>query len=254
MLIIISPAKKLDFNKITNPHYTTPRLLNHTNQIIRSLKQKSASEIGQLMHLSEALSLLNYKRYQSFDIEHNLHNAKPALFTFAGDVYSSLSAKDFTNQHLLFAQQHLRVLSGLYGLLRPFDLIQAHRLEMGTKLSISRHANLYSFWQKDLTALINHDIKETNAKCVINLASKEYSQVIDCTQITVPVVNIHFRQHKGGELKNIGILNKKARGKMANFIVNSKINKLEELHKFQQSNYIFQKDLSDINNYFYHQE
>ena len=253
MLLLISPAKKLDFSPYKDTAYTQPRLLNNASQLISELQHKSASEIGQLMHLSQNLSNLNYQRYQVFNHDHNLQNAKQALFTFAGDVYSALDANSLTAKHIEYAQQHLRILSGLYGLLRPLDLIQAHRLEMGTKLPVAQHNNLYSFWEHDLTNLLTQDINASHAECVINLASQEYAKVLVTQKITPPLVNIHFKQLKNGQLKNIGLLTKKARGHMARFIITNQLTKHQDIVNFDTDNYVFQSDLSDATNYVFHQ-
>ena len=253
MLLLISPAKKLDFTPYKDTAYTQTRLLNNTEKLVSELQQKSASEIGQLMHLSQNLSDLNYQRYQLFNHDHNLQNAKQALFTFAGDVYSALDANSLTKAHIEYAQQHLRILSGLYGLLRPLDLIQAHRLEMGTKLPVSQHNNLYSFWQHDVATLLTQDINASDTKCIINLASQEYAKMLSKQKILYPVVNIHFKQLKNGQLKNIGLLTKKARGHMARFIITNQLNSFQDIVNFDTDNYVFQSDLSDSTNYVFHQ-
>lgn len=251
MLLILSPSKSQDFvTKSPIDNFSQPQYRSEIQHLIASLKNKSIAEIKSLMSISDKLAELNYDRFQKFASEFNYQeNAKQAVFSFTGDVYDGLNAENFNEADLNFANQHLRIISGLYGLLKPSDLIQPYRLEMKTKLNNNKGEDLYQFWQETLTA----EIKKLLAKekYLINLASNEYSSAIKFKELEAPVINITFKENKNGNIKIIAIYAKKARGLMANYIIKNKLTELGDLKKFDIDNYKFAADLSDEKNFTY---
>lgn len=231
MKIVISPAKSLDF-ECESPikKFTQPVFLDDSKKLIKKMREYSPEEIGKLMKISDKLSDLNYQRFSDWQTPFTSKNAKHSIYAFNGDVYDGLDAKSLSAKDIEFAQEHLRILSGLYGLLRPLDLMQAYRLEMGTKLKPS----LYEFWGDKLTKELGDDL-------VVNLASNEYFKAIKPKNI----LKIDFKENKNGELKIIAIYAKKARGLMANYIIKNKITKAEKIKKFDIDGYKFREDLSD---------
>ena len=193
------------------------------------------------MNISEKISLLNYERYIRWSLPFNKNNAHPALLLFQGDVYKGISADDFKKEDFLFAQSSLRILSGLYGILKPLDLIQPYRLEMGTQIKIGKHNDLYDFWGEEITQAIN---KDKNSDYLINLASVEYFKSIKKDKFKAKLINIIFKEKRNGNYKIIGINAKKARGLMSRYIIKNKINNPEDLKKFKEENYIYNKNLS----------
>ena len=178
MIILLSPAKTLDFSPSEVKEFTTPRLLDKSQTLVNLLKKKSANSLKKLMGVSDNIAQLNVERFQNYARPFTLDNAKQSVLAFKGDVYTGLEAEGFGEEDLAFAQKHLRILSGLYGLLQPMDLMQPYRLEMGTKLKVSRKKNLYEFWDKKITQLINEDLAKSGTDVVINLASKEYFHAV----------------------------------------------------------------------------
>ena len=249
--IILSPAKKL----ATKPFdygvkASQPIFQREVTDLIDVLQKKSASQLQQLMGISERLASLNYQRYQQFNpTRYQADNAYPALFNFKGDVYQSLDVDSLGDHALDFAHQHLVILSGLYGLLRPFDLMQDYRLEMGTRLQIGDCPNLYAFWQQQLTSYFNKEFSTEKKPILINLASMEYAKAIDFKQIQGQVIHIDFKEQKPSGLKTIGILAKRARGMMARFILENQVTSTEQLISFSQSGYAFRPDLSNEQRY-----
>jgi len=243
MLVVISPAKKLNENcdKKTVSNFTIPPFLEDSKKIVNSLRKYSSDKLSKLMNISEKISLLNYERYIKWSLPFNKKNAHPALLLFQGDVYKSISAEDFKEEDFLFAQNSLRILSGLYGILKPLDLIQPYRLEMGTQIKIGKHNDLYDFWGDEITQAIN---KEKNSDYLINLASVEYFKSIKKEKLKAKLINIIFKEKRNGSYKIIGINAKKARGLMSRYIIKNKINNPEDLKKFKQENYIYNKKLS----------
>jgi len=251
MLTVLSPAKKLlNFSKPYAEHYSTPMFLNKTGELIEILKGKTESDIMKLMTLSSSLAKLNYERYQAFKTEESPVMASyPAIYFFQGDVYQTLRSAEWDSSTLEFAQNHLAILSGLYGLLRPLDLIQAYRLEMGTRLHNAAGATLYDFWQDTITAYINEQLKQHKEAVLVNLASTEYSKSIDIRALKFPVINIQFIEDKGGQQKVIGIFSKKARGMMARYIMQEKIDNVEAIKDFHESGYKFALGHSNENQF-----
>lgn len=246
MLILLSPSKTQDFEqKVTVPTTTIPRALGETQQLIKQLKALSMSELAQLMEISPKLAELNYHRYQQFTVPFTPDNAKPALTSFQGDVYSEIEVEHYTQEDFLFAQTHLRILSGLYGLLKPLDLIQPYRLEMGTKLSNARGKDLYHFWGDKITKLVNEDLATTHASALINLASQEYAGAITTAQLTQPVITPVFKEKRAGALKVIGLMAKRARGAMANAIIRQRLTQPQQLKSLEMLGYRYQASLSN---------
>lgn len=247
MLILLSPAKKLlNFNKQYLQETTSPIFNEQTEELIQYMKALSVTDIGKLMHLSTDLAELNYQRYQLFSLDNCLtSNGYPAIFLFQGDVYKSLQAEKWNNDTLTFAQRHLNILSGLYGLLRPLDKIQPYRLEMGTKLSNSRGKNLYDFWQAGITHELNQQLASHDNPCIINLASTEYFSAINVKALSFPILTIHFKEKTNNQIKVVGIHAKKARGSMANYILQHQMDSVEKIKQFNLLNYHYCEKSSD---------
>lgn len=240
MLALISPAKTLDYESaLPTDQYTLPRLLEHSQQLIDVSRKLSASEIASLMSVSEKIAQLNVARFRDWQLEFNFSNARQAIFAFKGDVYTGLDAYDLTLQDLEFAQTHLRMLSGLYGLLRPLDLMMPYRLEMGTKLANARGHNLYEFWDDKITQLVNADLEEANSDLLVNLASDEYYKSVKESKVKAEIIKPVFLDQKNGKYKVISFYAKKARGLMARYIIQNQLNRVEDLKFFNTDGYYF---------------
>lgn len=246
MLIVVSPAKKLDFEHFApTDEFTTPKYLDKSNALIKELKRLSSEEIGKLMKLSSNLSELNYTRYHNFKTPFSLKNAKQAAYAFKGDTYVGLDFESFNKTQIKYAQKHLRILSGLYGLLKPLDLIQPYRLEMGTRFSALGKKNLYGVWKEELTTDLNSELKKE--KILVNLASKEYFSAIDFKKIDAEIITPIFMEEKNGQYKMISFNAKRARGMMSQYILKNKICHIDDLKEFDMDNYKFNRKLSEIN-------
>ena len=247
MKIIISPAKKLDFeSKLPTARATQPKFLEQAEMINHKLERKSKKTIAKLMDISDKLAEINYQRYKDFHTPFTKQNARPAIYAFAGDVYVGLDAYTIPAEKLDLLQDSLRILSGMYGMLRPLDLMQPYRLEMGTQLSVDRKKNLYDFWKKQLTETLNSELE--NGELFLNLASVEYFKAIDEKKLKVPVISPIFKDFKNGELKIISFFAKKARGSMARFAIDKNINALEELKTFDYEGYMFSEKYTEKEN------
>ncbi|MUT69858.1 MULTISPECIES: peroxide stress protein YaaA [Stutzerimonas] len=248
MLMVISPAKTLDYETppITE-RFTLPQHLDHSQQLIELLRDYSPAQISELMHLSDKLAALNVARYGSWTAEFTPDNAKQALLAFKGDVYTGLNVDDFTDDDLLFAQQHLRMLSGLYGLLRPLDLMQPYRLEMGTKLVNPRGKDLYAFWGERISDWLNEALREQGDDVLLNLASNEYFSSVKRKALNARVIEVDFKDMKNGQYKIISFYAKKARGLMARWVIKERIAKPEQLSAFDYEGYRFSADDSSAN-------
>lgn len=262
MLLLLSPAKSLDFDsKLPSNKATLPMNQAKMHQVLHQCQQLSIEQLANMMKISDKLATLNYERFQQFNLQQVNTNsielaqsenlARQAIFAFNGDVYDGLNASQFTESELDFAQQHLRILSGLYGLLRPLDVIQPYRLEMGTALQVDDAKNLYVFWQTELTTQINALLEVENG--LLNLASQEYFKVIDRTVIQKPIVDIVFLDQKTADsaYKIISFYAKKARGLMANFIIRNQINCFSELKHFHDAGYQFDPENSTETTFFF---
>lgn len=238
MKLVISPAKSLDLtSEMPTNRFTKPQFLETSVIINKKLARFSKAELSKLMGISEKLSDLNYHRNQDFQAVHTEENSRPAMYMFAGDVYIGLDAYTIPLEKLDRAQNTLRILSGLYGIVRPLDLVQPYRLEMGTKLSVHRKKDLYELWRSKITDALNQELKEN--ELFVNLASQEYFKAIDEERLKVPVVSPVFKDFKNGKLKIIAFHAKKARGAMARFIIDQNIEKKADLNSFDRDGYRF---------------
>lgn len=246
MKILLSPAKKLDFsNEKSSLENTDYVFSEQSKEIMKELSHYSVLQLSRLMKLSDKLALLNKERNDSWTYPFSVDDAKQALFAFKGEVYQNIRVNEFSASELELANKSIRIISGLYGILSPSDLILPYRLEMGTKLSVCGHKNLYSFWKDILT---KHLLSELNSEnFLMNLASDEYFKVFDSKEITVPIVTPIFKDVKNGKLKVVSFFAKRARGAMCNYIIKNKINSVEDIKLFNWSNYIFSKDDSTDN-------
>ncbi|MAG67521.1 peroxide stress protein YaaA [Pseudomonas sp.] len=248
MLMVISPAKTLDYD--TPPvieQSTQPRFVEHSVELIDVLREKSPQEIAKLMSLSDKLASLNVARYGSWERESTPQNAKQALLAFKGDVYTGLNAEDFNADDFAFAQQHLRMLSGLYGLLRPLDLMQPYRLEMGTKLSNPRGKDLYTFWGERISQWLNDDLAAQGDQVLLNLASQEYFGAVKPKALNARVIDTVFKDRKNGQYKIISFYAKKARGLMARYVIKERLQDPEGLKDFNLDGYRFDAASSSDN-------
>ncbi len=247
MLAIISPSKTQDFSECNIDIFSQTRQLESSNELIGILKSKSKSQISKLMSLSEKLSELNFDRFQKFKLPFTLDNAKQAILAFKGDVYNGINAPDLSNEDLEFAQSKVRMLSGLYGVVRPLDLIQPYRLEMGAKLSNAKGRDLYDYWGSQISNVLNEDEPDL----IINLASNEYFKAIDKNTLKANILDIVFKEKKGETYKVIGIYAKRARGLMINYIIRNRLENPEALKDFSDEGYRFDKDLSSDSSWVY---
>ncbi len=241
MLSVISPAKTLDFETpSTTDQVTQPDFLEHSKPLIDILRGYSPQQLSDLMGISDKLAGLNAARFAEWQPPFTLDNAKPAIQAFQGDVYTGLAANAFSDDDNRFAQKHLRILSGLYGLLRPLDLIQAYRLEMGTKLPNGAGNDLYAYWKPTLTHALNNAIEESGSNVLVNLASNEYFKAIDTKKLSARVITPVFKDEKNGSFKIISFYAKKARGLMSAWIIQQHINDPDHLTAFDVAGYRFE--------------
>lgn len=238
MKLLISPAKSLEFKKELPSKITTTAVFENEASYINSvLKEKSPQHLSKLMSISEALAELNWNRNQVFKAPSDSTNSRAAIFAFNGDVYTGLDAYSLSEKQIEILQEKLRILSGLYGLLKPLDVIRPYRLEMGTSLKLDAHKNLYSFWKNKLTEQLNLELKE--GELLVNLASKEYFSAIDEKAIKNAIVTPHFKDFKNGKLKIISFFAKKARGMMVRHLIEQNASTLEDIHSFTLGGYAF---------------
>jgi cytoplasmic iron level regulating protein YaaA (DUF328/UPF0246 family) len=244
MLIIISPSKTQEIGKAHRKDYSIPPFLDKCQKIVKDLQQFSVEELGETMSMSRKLSEMTQLRLADFDFPPSRQKCSQALLTFQGDVYSAITAENYTTDDLNFAQNHLRILSGLYGILHPLDLIQPHRLEMGSKFKPEPDVNLYQFWREDVTASVNETLSTMKDPILLNLASNEYTKVIDKKKLQAPIVNVSFKERQNGKLRTIAIYAKRARGAMVDFIIKNRFKKLSDLYSFNYDSYMFDKQSS----------
>ena len=246
MITVISPAKNLDYD--TPPatdKFTQPELLEHSEELMKVCRELTPAQIGSLMKISDKLSGLNAARFSEWSQPFTINNAKQAALAFNGDVYGGLEASTLTASDLDYAQSHLRILSGLYGLLKPLDLMQAYRLEMGTKLENSRGKNLYEFWGSILADKLNEVTKAQDAQYLVNLASNEYFKAVDKKALNAQIITPHFKDCKNGQYKVISFYAKKARGLMTAYIIKNAINAPEAIKNFNINGYYFSPEFSN---------
>lgn len=249
MLIVISPAKKLGNDAGTRASiFTTPDYLDKSQQLIKRLRHLSELDISELMHVSSKIARLNFDRFEKWNKRFTADNSRPAVLAFRGDVYTGLDADSFSAADFKFAQQHLRILSGLYGLLRPLDLMMPYRLEMGTKLGTSRGKNLYEFWGDEITLGLNRQLKKDKSGILVNLASNEYFKSVRPGLLEADIITPAFKEYKSGEYKVIGIYAKKARGLLSRFIIKNKLADPGSIKEFSEAGYGFNSKLSKGNN------
>ena len=244
MIVVISPSKTLDFSGKSKGEYTIPDFLENSIELLKVLCKLTVSEIAELMDLSEKLAVLNYRRYHDFSIPFTLENSRQAIYAFKGDVYEGLDAEAFTQEDLKYAQSHLRIISGLYGLLRPLDLIQPYRLEMGIKLSNQNYKNLYEYWGNKITVKLNDLLKSGGNNLLVNLASTEYFKVLNPKLFNARLVTPVFKERKNREYKVIPIFAKKARGLMASYIIKHRVENSDGIKQFREDGYGFNPNLS----------
>jgi hypothetical protein len=248
MLVVVSPAKNLDYDSLlTTQKHSQPALLDHSQILIERCKKLSPANISSLMGISDKLAGLNAARFGEWQQPFTTDNARPALLAFNGDVYTGIDAKTLTEQDFDYAQQHLRILSGLYGLLKPLDLMQAYRLEMGSKLDNERGANLYQFWGDIITEALNTALAEQGDNILVNLASNEYFKSVKKKSFTGDIITPAFKDWKNGQYKIISFFAKKARGLMARYIIENQINQPEDLKGFDVAGYQFSGEFSQGN-------
>ncbi len=246
MLAIISPAKTLDYeSELPAFEPTQPEFLEEAQQLITALRKKSRPQLREMMGISEPLADVNYDRYKRWQTPFSEDNARAAIFAFKGDVYTGFDLPSYGKRDLQFAQKQLRILSGLYGILRPLDLMQPYRLEMGTNLKNPGGKNLYEFWKEVATSSVNEAIKKSGSTSLVNLASKEYFSVLDQNSLKGEVVTPQFKELKNGSYKIISFFAKKARGSMCDFMIRERIKEPEGLKRFEVDGYQFNPKLSE---------
>ncbi len=241
MKIVVSPAKTLDFkSKIPTLKTTQPSFLEQAEVLNNKMASKSKKAIGELMRISDNLSELNYQRFQDFSIPFTKENSRPAVYAFSGDVYKGLDVYTLKEDKIETMQNSLRILSGMYGILKPLDLMQPYRLGMGTKLKTNQNKNLYKFWGNSVTEALNKELKEDEP--FLNLASQEYFKVIQPARLKVPIISPVFKDYKNGKLKIVSIFAKKARGSMVRYILDNDVNTLDEVIGFNIDGYGFSQE------------
>ena len=243
MKILLSPAKSLDYkSKLPTLKTTEACFLNEAENLNSVLKGKSPKDLSELMSISSSIAELNYQRNVSWSLPFSSENARQSIYAFSGDVYRGLDAYTIEENKIDFMQNSVRIISGLYGLLKPLDLIQPYRLEMGTKMPIDNHKNLYEYWRNKITNQLNNELDSDEP--VLNLASNEYFKAIDSKVINSHIYSANFKQLKDGEYKTIAIFSKRARGMMTRYIINNNISNVTDLKSFDYDGYIYHESLS----------
>lgn len=246
MLMVVSPAKTLDYTStVTYKGYTEPEHLAETKQLIKELKKFSVQDLASLMSISDKLAALNVARYTEWSSEFTLDNARQAILAFRGDVYTGLAVDDFSAKDFEFAQDHLRILSGLYGVLRPLDLMQPYRLEMGTKLENPKGKDLYAFWDEKISQWLNQALAAQGDNLLLNLASNEYFSSVKIKALDAQVINVDFKDLKNGQYRIISFYAKKARGMMARYIIKNRLTTVEQLKSFNSRGYYWSEEHSN---------
>ena len=250
MFIVISPAKSLyDHSPIHFEKFTEPEFMDEVEKIVSVMKKKKPAQLAQLMDISPKLATLNFHRYQDWAQTYTAENAWQAILMFNGTVYQGMKAETFSAAEFEIAQQTLRILSGVYGLLKPLDRIQPYRLEMGTNLSVSRKKNLYEFWKSKITAKLNQELAYADQNILVNLASNEYFSAIDIKKLKARIITPSFKEEKEGQYRMVSIFAKRARGLMSRFIIQNKITDPEEMKAFELEGYYFNNQLSRENDW-----
>ncbi len=246
MLLVLSPSKTLDE---TTPHpavkATQPAMLSSSRELVEVLKGMSEKKLATLMEISPKLAALNHARYQSWQTPFTPKNARPAIYMFKGDVYDGLDAEHLSTRDIAYAQTHLRILSGLYGVLRPLDLMQPYRLEMGRKLTTKRGKDLYRFWGESISRSLEKSAIAAGTDTLINLASQEYAEAIDRSALDLREITVHFKEKRGNKLQVIGLMAKRARGMMARHMITREVKTVKGITSFTEGGYSYVKELSD---------
>lgn len=252
MIAVLSPAKTLDYeSKSSTKKYSIPIHLDKSKILIDYMAKMSPKKIASLMDLSENLAVLNAERYKNWTMEFDTSNAKQAILAFKGDVYLGLEAQTFSEKDLSFAQEHLCILSGLHGFLKPLDLMQPYRLEMGTSISIKKSKSLYQFWDSTVKEHLESALEKHQERTLINLASEEYFKVVKAKEWKYPIIHCEFKDKKGSDYKMIGFFAKKARGYMASYIVKNRIEQSQDLKDFNLHGYVYNTKLSKDNKWIF---
>lgn len=252
MKIIISPAKNIDFNSDFNYNtFSNLKFEKEAKTLVSILKKYDSKKLASLMKISDKLADLNFSRYQNWELPFTNENAKQAIGVFNGDVYRGINVSTFDDNDLQFAQENLRILSGLYGILKPLDLIQPYRLEMGTKLKNKKGKNLYEFWGDKITKFLNDEFKSDQNPILVNLASIEYFKVINKPKLKAKIITPEFKELRNGQLKIISFSAKRARGLMSRYIIKNKIENIEDIKAFDLENYHYDDNLSDEQNFIF---
>ncbi len=245
MLVLLSPSKTMGFeDDITYKDYTMPLFKEASKSLINQLRQYSPEDLAGLLNINDKLARLNFERFQHFDSEFAKNYSRQAILAYRGDVYDGIPVSQYQKGDMNFAQSTVRILTGLYGVLRPLDLIQPYRLEMSTKLPNQKGDNLYDYWKPALTDYINQTLEEEGHKAVINLASTEYFKALDDKKIKKPIITPVFKEYKNGDYKTIAIYAKKARGMMTDYIVQNRVTDPEDLKGFDQDGYSYEPEMS----------
>ena len=245
MILVISPAKSLyDHSPVQLDRFTQAEFLPEAEKVVSVMKKKKPAQLAKLMSISPKLAELNYQRFQEWTLPFSPENAWQAVLMFSGDVYQGMKAETFSEAEFETAQKHLRILSGVYGLLKPLDQIQAYRLEMGTSIVVARKKNLYEFWKTKITNSLNQEFDETGQKELINLASNEYFSAIDTKKLKARIITPAFKEQKNGKYEMVSFFAKKARGMMCRFIIQNQITDPEEIKAFDRDGYYFNNQLS----------
>lgn len=245
MLAVVSPAKNLDYESdLPELNVTQPRLLDNAEELVEVCRQLSPQQLGSLMKISDKLAGLNAARFEEWQRPFNENNARPAMYAFNGDVYTGLDAASLNSEAIDTAQKQLRILSGLYGVLRPLDLMQPYRLEMGSKLDNPKGKNLYEYWGDTITQMLNDDLAELGSSTLVNLASNEYFSAVKPKALNADIITPVFKDEKNGQYKVISFYAKKARGLMARFILNQKPKSVSDLKEFDANGYSFNEAMS----------
>lgn len=252
MIAVISPAKTLDFETKHQAEFTTPRFPKETERLVKKLRRKKEKDLKSLMSISDNIAQLNVERYQSFSGTVDPEVARPAIHAFKGDVYIGLDSDSLKDEEIDYAQHHLRILSGLYGLLRPLDLIEPYRLEMGTKLKMGRHDNLYQFWGDKIANMLSKELKENDDDILLNLASKEYFKSVNKKRVKGRIIDVEFKDFSNDQYKVISFFAKKARGLMSRYLIQNKISNPEDLKGFDLEGYYFVEKESSENQFVFY--
>ncbi|MDT0593451.1 peroxide stress protein YaaA [Glaciecola petra] len=248
MLVVVSPAKNLDYDSelpafieqdIEQDRAPQPSLIKNVKELVAICKKLSPADLSSMMKISDKLAILNAERFSSFEFPFTSNNARPAMYAFNGDVYAGLDAKSLSPASVTFAQSHLRILSGLYGVLAPLDLMQPYRLEMGTKIAVNKANNLYQYWGDTITDSLNTSLQGCQAEVLVNLASNEYFSSVNTAKLSARVITPQFKDEKNGKYKIISFYAKKARGLMARYIIENQVTEIAQLKQFDTAGYQF---------------